>query len=152
VLASSFPVDGLVMMSTPYSLPADIRLRFAPLISLVRPFHPKEDPDSRDPEARDWHICYDGYPTRALVELQALVSHMREALPKVQAPALLINSRADSAVPAEHQEAIRRSLGSAVKETLWLEDSAHAITLEPERAGLYRAIADFITRLEADSS
>lgn len=152
IQASRFPAAGLVMMSTPHTLPDDIRLRFVKLLSPVLPFHPKEDPDSRDPEARNWHVCYDEYPTRALAELRTLVKMMRRALPKVRAPVLLVNSRADTAVPPEHQDAIREAIGSPIKESLWLEDSAHAITLEPERDELYRAIASFISRLETESA
>jgi carboxylesterase len=146
VFASQFPVAGVVTMSTPYVL-HDRRLAYARLLSIFFPHVDKGPPDWHNPEAPKDHVDYPFYPTRLIAELSDLLSVMRAALPKVTAPALLVHSRQDGSVPPENMTAIYEHLGSKDKQMMYVDNSGHVITREPERMRVFQAAQAFVERL-----
>lgn len=153
--ASSLPVAGVVSMSAPYRLRPDtsLPLWLVRLISYFKPYLPKnnnrEDPSHGwfDEESRRQHVAYPYNPLRAAVELKLLLAKMQEALPKIAVPVLLIHSRDDDYVPAEHLTEIYAHLGTADKETVWIEGAGHVITEEPPRRMVFEAAARFVERV-----
>ena len=148
-LAAKYPVAGIVTMSTPFALNPDPLLRFAKLISRFLPFQKKGPRLVREPEVYDWHVNYNVNPVRSGVELYALLDYMRSRLQRITAPALLIHSHADQAVPFSNMANIFENLGSQEKEMIEIDESQHLITLEPEREQVFQAAADFIGRISA---
>jgi carboxylesterase len=150
LFAAHHPVAGVVAMATPHHMPHDPRVRFIKLISLFQPFRPKGPPDWFDQEGFEQHTSYDRDPTRAYVEVRDLMAEMRAALPQISAPALLIYSKDDQTVSADdgHMQAIKASLGSRDKETLWIEHSGHVITRDAQRQVVFQAVGDFIQRID----
>jgi carboxylesterase len=151
--ASRLPVRGVVAMSTPYALPDDPRLRYTKLISLFIRYMPKGSnkpgSDWFDQEAWKQHVAYPKNPVRAVAELNELMSVMRESLPQVNVPVLLIHSRNDNYVVRDSMEKIHAALGSMDKHMLWVEGGGHVITEEPTREVVFKAAADFIKRVAA---
>jgi len=148
VLATPFSahhkVAWLVAMFTPYDLPADPRLKFIKFLApLVPKFHNDSD-DWHNPEAAKDHVCYPYTPTRGIIQLQGLLEVMRAALPSITVPVLLIHSRNDAGVLPNNAEKIYAALGSQQKQLLWVEDSGHVITREPDREIAFKATDDFI--------
>lgn len=152
ILAAQFPVAGVVAMGTPYALPDDPRLRFVRLLALFKPLYPKEPSEPRDPEPYRSHVCYPVYVTRAVLEVRALITHMRAALPKIKAPTLLMQGREDGSVSPDSMPAIHAALGSKDKTMLWVENSGHVVTLEPSRQMVYQAAADFVRRVSGEGA
>ncbi len=146
-LAADFPVAGIVAMSTPYQLPPDRRLPYARLLGIFMPFVKKGPQVPREPEVYRWHVTYPVNPSRAVIELRDLLAQMRASLPRVAAPVMLIHSKADQAVSPKNMELIYRDLGSLDKRQVWVENSLHTITLEPERQSIYQQAADFIREI-----
>jgi carboxylesterase len=72
---------------------------------------------------------------------------MRQSLPKVSVPVLLIHSRADGGVPPENMQRIYDALGSTDKSMLWLENSGHVVTRDQEREKVFEAALAFVNRL-----
>ncbi len=147
LLAANFPASGVVAMSTPYALPADPRLPYVSLLSLLQPRMKKGAPDWRNLEAARDHVDYPFHPTRAIGELNHLLSEMRACLPRVTCPVLLAHSRQDEGVRPENMQAIYEHLGATDKHMLWVENSGHVIIREPQREIVFRAAADFIQRI-----
>ncbi len=149
--ASRLNVRGVVAMSTPYKLPDHPLLRFARPISRFIPYMPKGngDPGSTwfDQEAWKQHVAYPQNPVRSVAELSAMLGVMRESLPQVKVPALLIHSRNDDYVLRGSMENIYAALGSADKQMLWIEGSGHVMTEDAMRATVFKAAADFILRV-----
>jgi carboxylesterase len=149
--ASMLLIRGVVAMSTPYALPDDPRIRFIKLISRFIPYMSKGDgepgADWFDQEAWKQHVAYPKNPVRAVAELNELLGVMRESLPQVKVPALLIHSRNDDYVFRDSIEKIYSALGSTDKNMLWVEGGGHVITEEPTRETVYKAAADFIKRV-----
>ncbi|MFM8322348.1 MAG: alpha/beta hydrolase [Chloroflexota bacterium] len=147
--AARFPAAGVVAMSTPYQLPNDWRLPYTRMLSRVKKALAKGEPDWHDRQAQLSHIDYPDYPTRAIAELNDLLGEMRQALPQVIAPALVIHSRDDhSVVPAErHAERILDTLGSGRKELRWISGSGHVITRDAARRQVFDMAAEFLESL-----
>jgi carboxylesterase len=150
-VAARLPVNGVVAMSTPYTLPDDPRIRFTKLISLFMPFMSKgkENPGSDwfDQAAWQQHVSYPENPVRAIAELSSLMAVMRGSLPEVKVPVLLIHSRDDDYVVRDSMERIHAALGSTDKSMLWVEGGGHVITEEPTREVVFKAAGDFIMRV-----
>ncbi len=149
LFAARFPVAGVVAMSTPYEPPRDPRLNYIRLLKYLVPRVNKGLPDWHNPEAARDHVEYPYFPTTVIGQLIDLLAQMRQGLPRVTAPVLLINSREDQTVTPDQQELIYAHLGSQVKQCMFVEDSGHVITREPQRQLVFQAAADFIKRTAA---
>lgn len=142
--AARMPVMGVIAISPLFELPADPRLRFIKLFSYLQPYLKKGPPDWHDLEAAQSHVSYDRYPSIGFGELNELLSYMRIALPEIKVPVLLIHSRQDHSVPIENTQQIYNHLGSEEKRILFVENSGHVITREPEKEQVFQAAAEFI--------
>ena len=155
MLASSRPVAGVVAMSTPYEVPPQPRIRFLryllqplALLGRVFPYLPKLPPwDYRDQEAAQAHLTYPVLPIRAVTEIARLLAEMRERLPGIRVPVLLMHSIHDGGVSPENARSIFEQLGSEQKRLLWIENSGHTMTVEPARQQVYDSAAEFVERL-----
>lgn len=144
LFASQQPLAGVVAMSTPYALPPDPLLPYLRWLHHIRPRLEKGPPDWHNPDAAQDHVAYPYYPTRAIIELNELLAEMRAALPAIKTPTLLIHSRQDHGVAPENMEHIYAGLGCADKQMVWLENSSHVITREPERLSVFGAAHQFV--------
>jgi carboxylesterase len=149
LFAAQHPVSGVVAMSTPYALPDDPRLPFVKTMSWLMPKVKKGPSDWHNLEAEKDHVDYPYFPTRAIIQLRDLLSVMRSALPKVQVPVLLIHSKQDSGVAPHNAEQILTALGSPDKQLLWVENSGHVIPREPDRYLAFKAVDEFIHRVQS---
>jgi carboxylesterase len=144
--AARLPLRGVVAMSTLYAL-KDPRLPYAQHLARVMPTVSKGSSDWHDRAMEHEHVDYPSYPTRSIVELRDLLVVMRQSLPKVSVPVLLIHSRADGGVPPENMQRIYNALGSSDKSMLWLENSGHVVTRDQEREKVFEAALAFVERL-----
>lgn len=149
LFASQTHVEGLVIMAAPYALPPDPRLPLARLLSLVYPRIWKPDRNEQAEAPASEHISYPAYPTRAVAELNSLLTAMRQALPQVTAPALLIQSHKDESlgVSPTAMTQIHDQLGSTEKQMVWLEESGHVVTQDVERDRVFELVDDFVERV-----
>lgn len=148
--AATFQVQGVIAMSTPYALPADPRLRMLKLFSWSTLSIPKGDSSPGEGwfgDAWKQHVAYPQYPLRSIAEFNQLLGVMRAGLPQVKAAVLLINSRDDDPFVRDSMPMIHAQLGSADKQTVWVEGSGHVITEEPQRTTVFAAAAEFIRRI-----
>lgn len=72
---------------------------------------------------------------------------MRAALPRIEAPVLLIHSQRDEVVPFEQLGKMVESIPCEDKQTLVLEKSQHAITMDVECSTVFESAAQFIVGL-----
>jgi carboxylesterase len=147
-------VAGVAVMSTPYALPPDPRLKYLEWISLLVPFMPKGKlpPGSGwfDREAWQEHISYPQNPVRSISELNKLLIEMRAALPQVKAPTLLIHSKDDGYVLPENMEHIYAELGAPDKTKVYLTGSGHVVPRDAARYQAFELALNFIRRIEAN--
>jgi carboxylesterase len=155
LFASRYPVYGAVAMSTPYSIPPHPSLNpiqhFLPsmrYLSYLIPAFPKPPPlDYRDKAAAKKHVAYPAYSMRAVSESVELVEKMRESLPSVKAPVLVLHAKDDLGVPPINAKRIYADLGSSDKKLEWIERSGHVMTLEPAKHEVFQRVHHFATRV-----
>lgn len=158
VAGSRYAFDGVIGISTPYGLLQgwQARLLHPGLLRFVSLFLPEinkpalsDNPDKLDERAPKFDLDpYPRYVTRALAEVLELIEVMRDGLPQVTAPLLLIQGRHDIVVEKDAMHLFGERVSSKQKEHLWMENSGHGITLSPEREIAFEAIFEFIKRVE----
>ncbi len=149
-LAARCPVAGVVAMSIPYQFPNPVALRFKtilPLISKIMPMQTKAEGGWVDLEAAASHISYPQNPVRSAHELIKLIANMRQQLPQVQAPTLVIHSKNDLYVNPTNADQLYQDLQCSDKRQAWVERSGHVITRDCDREQVFQVIADFIQSL-----
>jgi carboxylesterase len=90
----------------------------------------------RNPEERARNLGYGRTTGRLLHELWLLARRARRALPLVQAPTLLIQSRDDNRISPRVVERAYSRLGSAEKRLVLTEGAGHIITVDYGRTGV----------------
>jgi carboxylesterase len=158
--AGRYPFDGVIGISTPFGLLKGPQAQLARpgLIKFLSLFAREinKPPLSDNTAALDERapgVDLDPYPryvTRALAEVLELVKVMQDGLPGITAPLLLIQGRHDVIVEKDAMQLFGARVASTRKETLWLENTGHVVTLSPERDIAFRAIAGFIRSVAAE--
>lgn len=135
-------LDGVVAMA-PAVVLRDWRLPFLPVVRrLVRTLQGIGG-DVADPAAPpEYH--YDRLPTRTIAEMVAFQRHLAGDLPQVRCPALLVQGALDHVLPRESARWAFDRIGSARKRLLILPRSAHVVSLDRDRAALFRAALAFL--------
>jgi len=152
--ASRYPFDGVIGISTPFGLLNGWQAQLARpgLLKFISLFakeikKPSLDDNASKTDMRAPENDPDPYPryvTRALAEVLELVGQMQSGLPNITAPLLLIQGRHDAVVEKNAMQLFGERVASTRKETLWLENTGHVVTLSDEREIAFRAIAEFI--------
>jgi carboxylesterase len=139
-----YPVQATVCMSAPSHLPSDWRIRFLRQLAWVKKEVDKGAPDWQSEEAANGHVSYKRYPTRSLAELNDLLRETHRAAPKITTPVLLMQGKKDTGIPADSMDTWYREVGSEIKRMVWMPNSGHIITREPDRFTVYDLAAEFI--------
>jgi len=78
---------------------------------------------------------------RSALELQKMV---KQSLPQITVPTLMIQSRQDQVVDPQASWTGFQELGSPEKHFHWLTDCNHIITLDRQRARVEQLVGDFL--------
>ena len=140
-LAVDYPVEKVACLSAPIYI-ADRRLPMLRLVRMFRKYVPKKRRRMEvDPL---YSICYEQTPLSSLSSLLALIKHVDKALPDMDKPVLIMQSRREHTVQPRSAQHIYDRVGSADKRLIWLEKSGHIITLDIERDLVFHSINDFL--------
>jgi carboxylesterase len=149
--AASLSAKGVVAMSTPYDLPSiSLPVWAVRFLANFKPYLPKgKVPGSGwfDQAAYRQHVAYPMNPVRSAVELKSLIGEMHAALPKIKVPVLLVHSHGDDYVVKDSMQQIYDHLGTSDKQMMWIENSGHVMTEEPQKETVFKAAAEFIKRV-----
>jgi carboxylesterase len=153
LMSTRLDVAGVVAMSTPYDMPQDHPVWLMKMVSLFLAYQPKskQEPGAGwfDKQAYSQHVSYPANPVRSAAELKLLTAEMRAALPKIDAPVLLIHSKDDTYILPENMEHIYTGLGASDKTRLYITGSGHVVTRDAAREQVFEAADAFIRRIEA---
>ena len=120
-------------------------LRLAPMLKYLVKAVPGVGSDIKKPECKE--SCYEKVPIPAVCELTQLLKIMREGLPRVTVPALVIASRVDHVVAEpSNAEYIMANLASKDKKILWLENSYHVATLDNDAELISARAIEFVEK------
>ena len=152
LMSTKLDVKGVVAMSTPSRLPTDFPIWFMELVSTVVRDRPKssQPPGSTwfDPAAYKEHVAYPKNPVRSSSELKKLILEMRNALPRVTVPVLLMHSQDERYILPDNAEDIYEGLVNAPDKTkLYLTGSGHVLPRDASRDQVFQATLEFIQRV-----
>jgi carboxylesterase len=150
LFSSRFPVSGLILMSTPFQVPPDPRIRYLKLFQYIIPKASKGKSDWHDLNPTEDHVHYPHYITRAVIEVVKLLDEMQSSLPKISAPALIVHSKDDQTVPIEHMRNIYTNIGSQDKEMIAIEKSGHVITRDAQKDQVFNLTGEFIKKVSSN--
>lgn len=142
--AAHAAVAGVIAMSTPYEVNAGWQKNFLRPISHLRPAVPKKHYPVSNSSPGNQQVSYPFYPTRSLAELVDLLAEMRQSLPKIQCPVLLMHGKMDQTVTTENFQTILNSLNTVEKHSMLFENSGHVLTRGDERFEVFKAITNFL--------
>ncbi|RTH38302.1 alpha/beta hydrolase, partial [Thermus scotoductus] len=102
-------------------------------------------PDSiQDPELKRQNPNYPYFPTRALLQLLALMRRTPGILPRVKANALVIEAGRDKVVAPEGVRSYHALLGSQKKDYLVFPESGHDLLLDRDREAVAQVVRDWL--------
>jgi carboxylesterase len=142
LLASRFPVAGVVSMSAPVKI-FDFRFNGIAFFRFLQWRTSNLAGGILDPQG-PVHKTYPYVATQSLYELKKLMAEVRAVLPSVTVPALVVQGRKDSMVPPANGELVFNGLGSKVKHLLYLDRSDHVVTLDFDKRILFEKTFRFI--------
>jgi len=147
-LASHLPVAGVITMAAPVRI-LDFRFNGIGFFKYLQWRTSNLTGGILDPSAPA-HITYPYVATQSLHELKRMMDHVREDLPYVRVPVLVVQGSKDSMVPPANGGIIHQALGSSVKHLLPLDRSDHVVTMDFDRRTLFEKAFNFI-RTEGQS-
>ena len=116
----------------PSSLPSRVRMprrRFA--------LHARNPRSIYDPIEREKNLAYGAITAGALSQLWKVVRRARKALPAIEAPTLIIQSREDPRISVEVAESALNRLGASEKRIVWTQGAGHIITVDYGRERVF---------------
>jgi len=102
-----------------------------------------------DPEAERLGWGYDRLPVAAAEQLWRLVRCVREELPRVTQPLLVLHGREDRTIPGRAALMAHDRVSSRIKRLVWIEGSGHVLTLDAARERVLGLVADWFVEREA---
>ena len=153
LMSTRLEAKGVIAMSTPYHIPNErpaweIRV-FSYFKSYIRKSREKPGESWFDKDAYAGHVSYPLNPVRSAAELEYLLDKMKAALPKIDAPVLLIHSKDDQYVLPQNMEDIYAALNVGDKTKLHVTGSGHVVTRDAARHRVFEAALNFIRRIES---
>lgn len=145
-LAANTPaIRGVIALSAPAQFPAWKKIAVQALKRIKKFRYKKGGEDVHDVSTRPRLGSYRRYPYYAVDQLFQLLDRVRNELPKVTQPILIIHSRKDHTIPFSNSEIIFRLVSSTDKRKVDLTESYHIITVDVEKEKVWQEIANFIS-------
>lgn len=149
------PVDGIFSICAPSRL-KDIRAAIAPAMhwwnDLLDKFNiSKAQIEYVESAAENPHTNYCHIYVAGLVQLDKLMKGAMRALPRLQAPALIMHGSDDPTVDSRAADRIYRAIGSEDKKFEQVTADRHVIVAGKDCDDLYRHVTDFIGACSAQA-
>jgi len=103
--------------------------------------------DIADENVRLVHPSYDVHPIRAAIELTKLARVVRAELGRITCPTLIMHGKHDRVCPPANVSRLLGRLGARDVEVVFLENSAHIITVDRERHIVRQRVRAFFRRV-----
>lgn len=146
-LATTRDVPALVLLAPYVDMPAAIR-RLAATAAVwgwAAPYFSSRGGRSiRDPIAAARALGHGVMTPAMLRALHGVVEAAADALPRVKAPTLVIQSREDNRISVQSAERAFERLGAAEKRLVWTEGAGHVITVDYGRERVFELCAQWL--------
>lgn len=146
-VAAREEIAGIISICAPVHMYAWLKAAVG-IAKYITPLLPTMREDVRDPEARKRasRDVYRWTPMRPVESLLQALPQLREELPRITAPALIMTSIHDHVVPARDGQEIYRRIGSQEKHLVTLHRSYHVVMRDHDREEVFAKTLAFIQR------
>ena len=144
-VAAHAEVAGIVTVCAPLHMHPWLKAAVG-FIKYVAPLLPTLPEDVKDPQARRRYKreAYRWTPMRPVESLLQYLPQLREELPRITVPALVVTALHDHVVPARDGQDIYRRLGSRDKHLVTFHRSFHVVMKDHDREELMEKVFAFI--------
>lgn len=115
-------------------------------VPFVRALDPTGPRSIHDPAELERSLAYGVFTPAALRALHTTVRRASAALPRVNAPTLMIQSREDNRITAADAQRAFDQLGARDKELVWTTGAGHVITVDYGKERVFEQLADWLDR------
>jgi carboxylesterase len=147
IFATLTPLDGLVLMATPWDLPP-LAHRLRPVLPVLKHVwryrRPTEESDWFDQAAERQNLHYPVQPVHAIGQVLDLVKQLPGALEQLQLPTLLLYSLHDGSVPFEQGQQVFDTIPASDKALVWIEGSGHSLPRDAQHMQVFASVGEFI--------
>lgn len=144
-LAMDYEVEKVVALSAPIHI-ADPSLGLLPPKEDVAGMFIRRERRRIADLPACYSIAYNRTPLLSVHSLLSLIESVMDALPQLEKPLLIVQSKKDRTVLPNSGAYIYQHAGCQDKELFWLENSGHLVTLDIERELVFEKIMEFIGR------
>lgn len=147
-LESPSDVAGLILLSNAFWLKTPFpgaALDLVDRLGLPDFGVPKLRSDLGDEEAARTHVSYQIQPTRAAISLMHAGRRLRQQLPEIQCPTLILHGALDRVCPVANAWKAAGKLGSPDTRVVIFPRSYHIVTRDVEREQVRRELRYFMT-------
>ncbi len=151
LLAHNNHVDGVISMGTPiflnweWAMKAGMGLINAAGLShkLVKKRYPADmDRNILAQKSQYWE-----FPAKSVNDVFQIISESKKVMPKIETPALIMQSRNDHVVKPETAEYIYRELASPIKDLVMIDQSYHVFIIDQNKETQFGRIHQFIEKI-----
>ena len=138
-LARNFDIQGVACLATPILI-GNKRAYARHVQKLILSFVSKERVKGKDPSI----IGYTRAPAKCILSLFNIISYIKQQLPYIYKPILIMQSYGDGTVNPRSANIIYRRIGSEDKSIIYLHESDHVITCDCEKERVFKEVESFI--------
>ena len=144
-IAAKRKVAGIISMGTPMFFKKQLSYKIIfNVLRIFKNFVKKKYPTKRIKKIIKKKVHYTEFPLNCVSNLTKLIKISEKDLPKIKAPALVMQSSTDHILPKENAQWICEHIGSAQKRIFMVPDSYHVFCIDKNRNIAFKEIYNFI--------
>lgn len=144
-LGVNMPVKGIITMCSPMTM-RTLDVMFEGVLKYAREYKQREGKSAEEVEQEIAWIKQQGMPS--LASLQQLVCDVRQETEFLYTPLFVVQSTHDEVIDSQSATILFERVESTQKQLKWYAESAHVITLGPEKEQLHHDIYEFLQCLD----
>ncbi|MHA1124765.1 MAG: alpha/beta hydrolase [Candidatus Heimdallarchaeota archaeon] len=142
--ASENTVDGVITLAAPAKFPFLESILLPIAAPFLKKFAVKKNKQELAGQEKYDILCYDKYPIAPANTLRKMIYQVRQKLPNISAPTLIIQGLDDANWLVYSSKIIYRKISSKDKELIMLENTPHCLTVCSAKDKLHDTIYHFI--------
>ena len=149
-LSSIFPLNAAVFASTvlKFKDPFSIHI-LTPLFYRLLPFRDKRKSYPKNIRHKIYSLGYQDWPMSAVNEMRKLTNQVKQTLPNVKCPAMVIHSAKDKLSIPDNISLVYDNISSEIKEKLIVKRANHNLFVSnPDQDLIFQKIASFFNRFQ----
>jgi carboxylesterase len=145
ILASKIPLEGLFTISAPIGIKG-FALKLVHFFQLFIKYFPVGK-EKLEKETNGKWVGYNKIPLNVATKMEKLLEELKDALPKVRCPTLILQGRLDSVIKTKSMDEIYNRINSKDKRKIWLENNDHPILNSPDHQQIVLELNNFIINI-----